>query len=194
MAEGVADVQAGSSPPAATPLITSAAVIGTTDSASAEALATPGFLSASADVNAIADVAAATGTARFVGSFSDTGELNLSFDFNSIGFPLGDGGVAGATLFITLTSGANTLIEEVLDVSGLREFSLVLPKGTTSTLELVLTSEASGSSGSAPSGGFNVALVDFTGAVAAVPLPSTLLLLAIGLAAAGLLIRHRARV
>lgn len=87
-AEGVADLQVASSPPAATPLITSAAAIGSTDSAFAEAFATPGFLSTSAEVNAISDVAVATGSARFVGSFGNGGALSLSFDFNSIGFPL----------------------------------------------------------------------------------------------------------
>jgi hypothetical protein len=181
-AEGLADIQSAASPPDDLPVISVAVVVGATDVATAGALAALGFLSTSADVTGITGPTSGVGTSHFSGMFPRGGLMRLTVDFDVLGEFATGTGFSASSLIVTVTSGGATLIEDVLAASTERTFSFELPTGSTGLLDLLLVSEASaaGEAGGGTGGAFSLALVEFG---AALPLPSTPLLVLVAIAA-----------
>jgi hypothetical protein len=175
-ADGPAGFDAQSSPPSATPISAAADSVGTTDIATAGAIAAPGLLSTSADVSSTGGITSAVSTASFSGSILDSGRVNLTIDFFASEFAAGSG--AGATsLFVNLVYDGVTLMDDF--VTGLWDFQYNAAPGTTSLLSLTLVSETSAGFlspgfGDAASSG----LVNITGSV---PVPATAFLVVIAL-------------
>ncbi|CAN5206979.1 hypothetical protein BH11PSE9_BH11PSE9_00350 [soil metagenome] len=164
----------------------SADSIGLIDVATAGAIVGSGLLSTSADVSA-AGLGSAVATSRFTGSFLNAGAVSLALDFTSLDFATGSGG-AMTTLFVSLTSNGITLFEDY--VHGPWQFAYTPLLGTTSLLDLTLSSEASAAFLTAGPGNASAfGLVAITGAV---PEPSTWLLFGIGMGAV-VIIRTRAQ-
>ena len=172
LAEGIADAQSAASPPSPPPLTPSAAAIGASDLALAGAVAAPGLLSTSADVISIVGPASAVASASFSATFVNFTLTSLVFDFDSFDFATGSG-FAGASLIVLLTSGGQTIIDEVFTVSTERTFTFNAAPGTLSLLQVFISSEASALL--APGGASNFASVSIVGT--GVPLPSTIMLL-----------------
>jgi len=159
------------------PLSGSAASVGTTDIATAGAIATLDQLTTSADASAVG-LGSSVGTSRFTGAFVNSGSVNLIIDFTRFDSSSGSGG-ASTTLFLSLMSNGVSLFNDY--VEGLRQFSYSPVIGTTSLLDLTLSSEASAGFLSAGSGNASsFGLVSITGTV---PEPSAWLLVALGLGA-----------
>lgn len=161
--------------------------VGTTDVATAGAIVGSGLLSTSVDVSASA-LSSAVSSARFTGSFLNAGPVSLSIDFTGLDFASGSGG-SSTTLFVSLTSNGVTLFSDY--VQGLWQFAYSPLAGTTSLLDLTLSSDASAaflSAGAGNASGFG--LVTVTGAV---PEASTWLILSLGLGAVGWVARSRAQ-
>jgi hypothetical protein len=180
--DGPAAFDSDSSPPSAAPVVVSAASIGTTDIATAGAVAGSGLLSASADVSGTGGVVSGTATSHFSGSFLNTGPTTLNIAFTPLDSEVGSGSGL-TTLFVTLTSGATTLFQDF--IGGSQQFSFDLAAGTTILLDLTLSSEArAGFPTQGAGNASSLGLVSFDASVAgSVPSPATWLLVAIGLAA-----------
>lgn len=155
----------------------SAASVGAIDAATAGAIVGQGLMTTSVDVSA-GDVGSAVATSRFAGSFVNGAGVSLSVDFAVADFMTGSGGAA-TTLFVSLISDGATLYSNF--VNGLWQFSYTPVAGTTSVLDLTLSSEASAAfltAGPGNASGFG--MVSIAGVV---PEASTWLLFAIGLVA-----------
>jgi hypothetical protein len=119
----------------------------------------------------------AVATSTFLGSFSQAGNLILNVDFTTNDVASGTG-TAMSTLFLTLTNGGSTLFADY--ITGPWVFERVLAAGTT-TLELLLSSQATGGFPTTGLGGADsFGQVTFFGTV---PTPATLLLVVLALGA-----------
>lgn len=187
LTDGPAGIDSQSSPPGESPVVATAVSIGTAnDIATAGAIADTGLLVANADVSGFGDVTSAVSTARFSGSILNGGWLILNLGLETMDSASGTG-LSGASLFATLTSGGVTLFSDL--VTGTRVLDYFLAPGTTSLLELTLSSEASAGFPAAGSGNaFSFGQVTFNGTV---PTPATWLLFLVG-AGAMLVVRRRA--
>ncbi len=163
--------------------ITGATVFASADSvgsdvATAGAISGAGLLTTSADAAAVA-FANAVATARFAGAFGGGGgTVNLLVDFLNLDLASGTG-AAGTTLFISLIEDGVTLFEDF--VTGPWSFSYVSAAGSNNWLDVLLTSEASASVLSPGAG--NGAAFGQVSIAGTVPETTSLLLLALGLAA-----------
>jgi hypothetical protein len=177
--DGVPGVDTQSSPPLATPVSASADSTGTTDFATAGAIAGPGVLTASADVTAGGGIANAVATSHFAGSFINAAFVYLSIDFTALDFAV-DAGSASSSLFVSVVSDGVTLFADF--ISGLWEFEYRAPLGSVSTLDLTLTSEANaGLPGGGVGGASTFGLATLAGRT--LPLPAAWLLVLLGLGA-----------
>lgn len=150
---------------------------GITSIATAGAIIDLGLLTTSADVSA-SDISNAVATARFMGSFVNGGSVNLSLDFTGLDFATGSG-IAATTLFVVLTSNGATLFSDY--VHGAWQFAYAPVVGTTSLLDLTLSSDASAAFPTAgPGNASGFGMVTIAGVV---PEASTWLLFSLGLGA-----------
>ena len=185
LSDAAPDFQSASSP---TALVTaSAASVANNNAATAGAIAGPFLFTTSADASATGGIASAVSTAHFLGSFVNAAHMLLGLDFLRTDVLSGTGG-GSTTLFVTLKSGATTIFDDF--ITGSRAFDYLASVGSTSTLELTLSSDASaGFLGTGPGNSSSFGLVEIT---APVPEPETYLLFAIGLAAIGAARRRKA--
>lgn len=177
-----ADLQAG-----ADTLSASAASVGATHVATAGAFAGPGLLTVSADVSA-GELSHAVATAHFSGAFTSTGNVSLSLDYTGLDFATGSG-AAATTLFVSLKNGGMTLFEDY--VQGPWTFSYAPAVGSTSLLDLTLSSEVSAaflSPGTGDASAFGSVAI-----MGAVPEASTWLMFSLGLAGVAAVGRRRQR-
>lgn len=163
----------------------SAASVGGANVATAGAIAGPGLLTTSADVSA-GELSHAVATARFSGSFVNSGTVSLSLDYTGLNFADGTG-AASTTLFVSLVNGGVTLFEDY--VQGPWSFSYTPAAGSTSLLDLTLTSEVSAAFLSAGTG--NASSFGSVAIMGAVPEASTWLMFAFGLAGMAVVSRRR---
>jgi hypothetical protein len=157
----------------------SADSIGAADLATAGAIVAGGLLSTSVDVSANA-ISNAVATARFIGSFVNRGPVSLSLDFTALNLSSGTG-EASTTLFVSLASNGVTLFSDY--VQGPWQFAYTPLVGTTSLLDLTLSSDASAAHLAAgPGNASGFGQVSIAGAV---PEASTWLMLSLGLGVVG---------
>ncbi len=154
----------------------SADSVGLGDVATAGAVVGLGLLSTSAGASA-SGFGSAVSTARLVGSFVNAGVVSLDIDFGTSSFSDGSGG-ASTTLFVRLVSDGITLFSDyVTDAWHIDHTPLF---GSTSVLDLTLSSEASAaflSAGAGNASSFGLATI-----TSSVPESPTWLLCALGLA------------
>ena len=185
LAQGIADVQSAASPPLTLPITSDAAAVGAIDIATAGAFASLGLLSTSADVTGITGATSGVGNAHFSATFANHGPMFLFIDLDVFGLASGTG-FAAATLFVTVTSGGLTLVDEIVTSTTELLLAFAMPVGTTSVLDLLLVSEAGTGLGGAGSA-VNVASVAFS---VMVPLPATWALLLVAVLAMALVRRR----
>ncbi|MFZ4287541.1 PEP-CTERM sorting domain-containing protein [Variovorax sp. HJSM1_2] len=187
VADGQADYQTASSPPATLPALASAAVVGNNDFAASSGLGTAGLLTTTAEVDSAAGPAFATGQSQFIGSFTDSGWVSLHFDFLTLSSIFGDASAYGS-VFVTITNtlggATTTLFNDVFTDNVSFDFGSFIPLGGVTTLDLILVSDIGTSD--AGQWGQNFAQVSFYGHV---PEPSTWALTLLGLLAVVLLSR-----
>jgi hypothetical protein len=177
VAGGNADADSDSSPPSAAPLITESIASDTGADASAGALADEGLLFAVAESISTGGIAVANAESHFVGTFTNTPRLSLSFDLFSLAGAI-DAGVAALTLYVQLISNGNVIFDQFYDSTSAFSLYFEVPSSSINMLDLRLVAESSAlDTGSAQ--GFG------TVTVSAVPLPGTLLLLLAGLGVLG---------
>lgn len=176
-AAGGADFNSDSSATTALPLLTSATAFDATDFASGSGIAASGLLTTQAEASSAAGFASAVGTSEFTGVFDLGTYLELSIHMAGL-----DGADASAfssgTLFVLVTVDGMTYLDEQLASDGLYNYRVGPATGGSYTLSLLLSSEASTSTGGSA---FNWASATFE--ASAVPEPSTLWLCGIGLMA-----------
>lgn len=176
--DGAPGFDAQTDPSAAVPLLSQAVSIGSTDIATAGAVAGAGLLGTSADATSAAgDVASAVATAGFSGWFMNGGTVILDIDFTGTD-TMSDSGLAETLLFVSLVSDGVTLFSDY--IVGRTQLTYQALAGTRSYLELLLSSSASAGF---PQGLGNAAgsgLVSFSGTV---PLGATWTFVLMGLAA-----------
>lgn len=162
------------------PLQRSAQALGSGgDSASAVALADALFLAATADANSTLDPASASAVALFNGSFDAlAGILNLSFDFDAQTSVLG-AAFADNVLAVTLLVDGSTLFDGIFNSSILYTQDFLIPSAGSGFLDLSLISTADAFGGDSA---FALGSVNFALDAVPVPEPSSLGLLAAGLA------------
>ena len=183
-ADGLPESSSRSGSPAMDTLIADAASVGTVDVATAGAIVGLDLLSTSADVSA-GTFGSAVSTARFSAAFVNTSFVDLGLLFTRNDTASGTG-AATTTLFVSLVSDGVSLFRDfVQGTSWQMTYSPVV--GTTSLLDVLLTSEANAAFLSAGDGGAAA-----SGLVSVVPEVSTWLMLSIGLGAVGAL-KSRAR-
>jgi hypothetical protein len=156
VAEGSADADSATSPPSSLPLISSATVVGTFDVALSGAIAATGLLGTSAEASSQSDVATAVAVAGFLGTFLAPDAITLIFDFATTHFTdpaaFSDGQVA-----YSVVSGALSYAG-TLDANGVHQIPLLLTAGMTSSIDILVTSEASTSVGGSA---FNASTLTF---------------------------------
>jgi len=154
---------------------------GANDFASGSALGSSGLLTAFAEADSLVGAASALAQSHFLGSFSGSGRLSLHLGFDTTNALVG-GGLADAMLFVLVQNtvgGVTTTLFNTFFASGTNiDLLAILPTGGTTTLDLLLFSEASTTGGG--QSGQNFSELTFA---AAIPLPATLLLLIAGLGA-----------
>jgi hypothetical protein len=174
----------GLSPPELLPLFSQAAVELDPEFAFADAIADDGLLVSGVEVMSIDQQVDAVAVSSFIGSFTGAGRFRLDLDFDSIADLAG--AAAGARLFVTLTAGLDTLLDETFELAGdyrrIFDFGAMAQNGL---LALDLVGDGSTLGGYA----FALASVDF--ALQSVPEPTSVLLAATALA--GLAAQRRAR-
>ena len=186
---GPVGFDAQASPPSTAPVAASADSVGATDVATAGAIGGPNLLTTSADVSGGGGIANSVGTAHFIGSFlMSVEEPMLILGFSSVDFAVGSG-LASTSLFVTLTSGGNTLFEDLLTAP--TTFGYPLAGGVSGTLELTLNSEAS--AGFPTQGIGNASSFGLVTIASAVPEPESALLLLVGLGPIAAIKRRRER-
>ena len=152
-------------PPSATPLITSATALGTTDLALAGALAASGLLSTYAESSSTgAGTPSAQGSASYRATWNHTGGLFLNFDFTTGDFTDPAASSLGQ-LIIHMTSGGLAVFDRVLSTSETISQLLFLDKSPDQLIEVTLRSQAFGASA------FYSAVLSFDAAL--VPEPGT---------------------
>lgn len=164
-----------------------AASVGDVHAATAGAFAGPGLLTVSADVSA-GTLSHAVASAHFSGSFLSTGTVSLSLDYQPLTFTEGSGSAA-TTLFVSLSNGGTTLFEDY--VQGPWSFSYTPVAGSTSVLDLTLSSEVTAAFLSPGTG--NASAFGSVAIMGAVPEASTWLLFSLGLAGVAAIGRRRSQ-
>lgn len=164
-----------------------AASVGDVHVATAGAFAGPGLLTVSADVSAGA-LSHAVASAHFSGSFLSTGTVSLSLDYNPVTFSDGSG-AAATSLFVSLSNGGTTLFEDY--VQGPWSFSYTPVAGSTSVLDLTLSSEVTAAFLSSGTG--NASAFGSVAIMGAVPEASTWLMFSLGLAGMAAIGRRRSQ-
>jgi len=162
------------------PLQRSAQALGSGgDTASAVAFADAALLVATADANSILGPASASAVALFNGSFDAlAGILTLSFDFDAQSSVLG-AAIADNVLAITLLVDGSTLFDGIFDSSTLYSQDFFIPRAGSGFIDLSLISSADAFAGD---GAFALGSVNFALDAAPLPEPSSLGLLAAGIA------------
>ncbi len=180
------DFEVVSGSPAEELLSASAGSVGALDVATAGAIVGLDLLSTSADASG-SDVSSAVSSARYSGAFVNSSEVTLGLQFSWLDVASGSG-FAATTLFVSLVSDGVSLFSDYVQASSWSITYAAVP-GTTSLLDLVLTSEASAAFLSAGPGN-----ASSFGLVSVVPEPGTWLLFALGtVALGGLKLRQRRR-
>lgn len=157
------------------PVTLSADSVGALSVSTAGAIVADGLLSTSVDVSA-SDISSAVAMSRFIGSFVNQGTVSLDLDFTTLDLTSGTG-AASTTLFVSLASDGVTLFSDY--AQGRWQFSYTPLIGSTSVLDLTLSSDASAAYLSAGPGNASAfGQVSITGVV---PEASTWLMLALGL-------------
>lgn len=170
-----ADTNFDSSPPSALPLVTSATVVGATDFASGNGIAAGGLLQTLAEASSGAGLASAVGTSEFIGTFTGGGPFGIRLDFNSQNFT-DTGAFSSGNLFLLLISNNITLANEVFSAPSIITRTYNLPFGSVNSLDLLLSSEASTTTGG---NAFNLASVGIQ--ATSLPVAPTWLLMLPGL-------------
>ena len=167
-------IDSASSPPSLTPVSASADSVGAANLALAGAIGAPGVLTATAEASANGGIASAVATSHFFGTFlMSAAEPVLVLDFSPTAFASGSG-LGSTSLFALLTVGTTTLFSDL--VTGHWSYNLI--PGTTYSLDLTLSSDASAGFPAGVGDASSFAMVEITSAV---PLPATWLLLLTGL-------------
>lgn len=153
--------------------------VGSTDVATAGAIAGTGLLSTSADSSSPGgEVSSAVSMAGFSGWFTSSGPVTLSFDFLRFD-DASDSGLAESLLFVSFVNDGVTLFADYID--GVMQLSFNPVAGTLSYLELLLSSSASAGfpQGLGSAAGFGL----LTFSAHAVPLAASWTFALLGLAA-----------
>lgn len=162
-----------------TALLAQAVSVGSTDVATAGAIAGIGLLSTSADSSSLGgDVSSAVSMAGFSGWFTSSGPVTLSFDFLRFD-DAADSGLAESLLFVSLVNDGVTLFADFID--GATQLSFNPLAGTLSYLELMLSSTVSAGFPQGPGSAAGFGLVSFS--ANAVPLAASWTFALLGLAA-----------
>ena len=184
-AQGVTESTSAANPPTALPLSSSATATGGTDFANAASAASAGLLTATAFSDSLAGAGSATAQARFAGTILGAGPLHILLDFDTLN--LLDGGTAANTLTVLLTNtlGAttSTLFSGTFTSAGDYLLDYLTPLGSSSRLDLLLTSTAATGAGQLAQ---SFAQIAFSGTV---PIAGTAPLLVAALVAAALALR-----
>jgi hypothetical protein len=181
LAGAVSDSHSDVSPPAPLPLLTTAVATSGADSADSSGSADVGFLGAFAEVGSESQSTSALGSAEFSGNFTLSGTLlRLLVNFDSLNTL--DGGTAGGQILLFLAVDGTTLINQLVDTSGVFERFFVVPVGGLGVLDLLLTSNADATAGAA----FNLSAAIFSLELSEAP---TLLVFASGLLGLLLMLR-----
>jgi hypothetical protein len=166
--------------------------VGTVDLADAAALAADGLLTTSAEVVSSGGFASAVATSHFIGTFlAPVDPVTLFFDF--INTDLTDlSSLSLGTLVLQVVSGGTTVGAEVITSQGSYQRTFVLVPGTSSSIDLLLVSEADTTSAGTA---FNLAPVTYGTDVGpvGVPEPASAALLAVGIAGVAALRRRALR-
>lgn len=179
VAESTADVHSDTSPPSASPLATSSVVVGVTDFASGGAIAVNGLLSTSAEAASATGFASGLGSSRYQASFSRATDAVVQLAFDASDFTDPSGSSLATAILLILNDGV-TLLEEVITLSGLYEFTVAFTSGLSQSIDLILTSEAYTLTGGSAA---NVATVSF--GVLLIPEPGSLAIALVALVALG---------
>ena len=172
---GVPESQTQSGSPMEDALTAEAASLDTTDVATAGAIIGLDFLSTSADVSA-GSFGSAVSTARYSGAFVNSALVDLGLHFTQFNTTSGSG-AATTTLWVSLVSDGVSLFRDFVQGSSWQH-TYTPVAGTTSLLDIVLTSEASAAFVSAGVGNATA-----FGQVSVVPEASTWWMLSLGLGA-----------
>jgi hypothetical protein len=141
VAESTADVKSDTSPPSAEPLVTSSVVNGVTDFASGGAIATNGLLSTSAEASSSTEFASGVGSSRYLASFYGATGAVVHLDFNSMDFTDPSASSLATAILLIMNDGV-TVLEEVITLSGLYDFTVAFANHVNQSIDLILTSEA----------------------------------------------------
>lgn len=141
VAESAADVHSDTSPPSASPLATSSVVVGVTDFASAGAIAADGLLSTSAEAFSATGFASGVGSSRYLASFAGAAVAMIHLDFDTSDFADASASSLATAILLVVNDGV-TVLEEVITLSGLYDFTVAFTSGANQSIDLVLTSEA----------------------------------------------------
>jgi hypothetical protein len=183
--DGFPESQSQSGSPAIDALNASAASVGISDVATAGAIVGLDLLNTSVDVGASA-FGSAVSTARYSAAFVNTGVVELGLTFDQLNTVSGSG-AATTTLWVSLVSdGVSLFRDAVAGPSWYMKYSPVV--GTTSLLDILLTSEASAAYLSPGVGGAFA-----SGQVSVVPEVSTWLMFSLGLGTVATLKLRRRR-
>lgn len=166
-------VNEGFSPPL--PAIAESNALGLTSAASAFAFADTGRLVVTSSADGIGEQADAAATARFFGTLADMagGRVDLFVDFDALTDDAGDG-MSSLSLLISVTSGVDTLFNNLYDLSDDLKLRFLLPAGS-SSFDLTLISDGSVLDGAA----FALGSAEFD--LQTVPEPGTMALSALAL-------------
>ena len=182
-ADALPDFQSLSGSPAGDPLTAEAVSGGAVHFATAGSIVGLGLLSSSADVSG-GEGSNAVAVSRFSGAFVNEGPVNLGLEFMQMDSASGSG-LASTTLFVSLVSDGVSLFRDYVPASWYITYDPVV--GTTSLLDVLLTSEASVAFGTTETG--NAAAF---GQVSLVPEAPTWLLFPLGVGAV-LAVKRRTR-
>lgn len=182
-----ADADSAVSPTSPLPILSTATVTPANDFATAAAFADAGLLFALSEADSFPGAAGASAGAQshFVGTFLGTGGLSLHLVLDSLSSLVG-GATSDATLFVLLTNTLGPTTTTLFNDFFTASTDLTLnfgPLGGIDTLDLLLFSEAN-TTGAGQSGQ-NFSQVSFAATTfdGTIPLPATLPLVVIGLAA-----------
>lgn len=141
VAEATADANSDTSPPSASPLVSSSVVVGTTDFASAGAIAADGLLSTSAEAFSDRGFSSGVGSARYLASFAGAFSAMLHLEFDTTDFTDAEAASLATAILLVVNDGI-TVLEEVITLSGLYDFTVDFTTGANQSIDLILTSEA----------------------------------------------------
>jgi hypothetical protein len=171
LADGPAGFNTQTGPPVP---ISSSAISGVNDFASASAFANVGQFTASSEADGFTGSPSAVGETDFVGTILDYGKLNLVLNYNILNF----GGTGD--LFVLLTNSiSGQLVNDDLTAGGIQTYQLTIPKGGVTTLDISVVSQAFASPGISAS---NFSQATISGS-STIPLPATPFLVVAGFGA-----------